>query len=76
MSKRKCFIDFAAGDADTYKTELGRYQELVRWLEASGAKYGLARRLDELDEAARETLVAVYEGETQVRSSHCPQARE
>ncbi|KPV76885.1 uncharacterized protein RHOBADRAFT_51870 [Rhodotorula graminis WP1] len=66
MSGRRCFIDFAAGDADAHKVELSRYQALARWLEASGAKYGLARRLDELDDAARETLVAVYEGETQI----------
>ncbi|GAA5844860.1 hypothetical protein JCM9279_000020 [Rhodotorula babjevae] len=66
MSRRRAFLDFAAGDADAYKEELRRYQELARWLEASGAKYGLPGRLDELDEAARETLVAVYEGETQI----------
>jgi len=67
MSAPRFFIDFAAGDAEAYEQELIRHQELVRWLEANATKYGLAARLEALDEAARESLVAVYEGETQVR---------
>lgn len=67
MSSPRGFIDFAAGDADAYKSELDRWHELVRWLEANGAKYGLPSRLDDLDETGRESLAALYEAETQVR---------
>lgn len=63
----RCFIDFASGDAEAYQRDLKQFQELERWLEANGAKYGLPQRLDALDESGRETLAAVYEGDTKVR---------
>ncbi|BGP37374.1 hypothetical protein JCM10450v2_001283 [Rhodotorula kratochvilovae] len=62
----RCFIDFAAGDTDAYRHDLGRFQDLAAWLKANGAKYGLPARVDDLDDAARETLTAVYEGDTKI----------
>lgn len=61
-----CWIDFAAGDSQAYEESLRRYDELVKWLAENGAKYGLPGKLDELDDAGRETLTAVYEGDTKV----------
>ncbi|GAA5998088.1 uncharacterized protein JCM10292_002315 [Rhodotorula paludigena] len=62
----RCFIDFASGNAEAYQRDLKQFQELERWLEANGAKYGLPQRLDALDESGRETLAAVYEGDTKI----------
>lgn len=62
----RCYIDFASGDEAAYDAALERYNSLVAWLAANGAKYGLAAKLDELDESGRETLMAVYEGDTKV----------
>lgn len=67
MSGTRCWINFAAGDSQAYEKALRRYQELVKWLAENGAKYGLAGKLEELDDAGRETLTAVYEGDTKVR---------
>lgn len=62
----RCWIDFAAGDSQAYEEALRRYDELVKWLAENGAKYGLPGNLDELDDAGRETLAAVYEGDAKV----------
>ncbi|GAA6012629.1 hypothetical protein JCM10207_009062 [Rhodosporidiobolus poonsookiae] len=56
----RCFIDFAAGDAAAHEQEQQQHDQLVRWLADNGPKYGLASALDDLDEAGRETLTAVY----------------
>ncbi|GAA5867481.1 hypothetical protein JCM3774_002918 [Rhodotorula dairenensis] len=61
-----CYIDFAAGNQDAYDDAVRRYEALVSWLEKNGPKYGLASRLDDLDESGRETLTAVYSGDAQV----------
>uniref|UniRef100_A0A0K3CIN9 peptidylprolyl isomerase n=1 Tax=Rhodotorula toruloides TaxID=5286 RepID=A0A0K3CIN9_RHOTO len=66
MSGFRCWISFAAGDSQAYETALRRYQELVKWLGENGAKYGLAGKLEDLDDAGRETLTAVYEGDTKI----------
>ncbi|GAA5885046.1 hypothetical protein JCM6882_007208 [Rhodosporidiobolus microsporus] len=62
----RCFIDFASGDSAAYDAAIERYNALVSWIAANGAKYGLAEKLDELDESGRETLMAVYEGDTKI----------
>ncbi|GAA5828999.1 hypothetical protein JCM11251_004093 [Rhodosporidiobolus azoricus] len=62
----RCFIDFASGDAAAHEAALERYKSLVSWLAANGTKYGLMDKLDELDESGRETLMAVYEGDTKI----------
>ncbi|GAA6035020.1 hypothetical protein JCM8097_002146 [Rhodosporidiobolus ruineniae] len=62
----RCFLDFASGDSAAHAAELKRYNDLVSWLTANGAKYGLPEKLDELDESGRETLAAVYEGDTKI----------
>lgn len=67
MSGTRCWIIFAAGDSQAYEKALGRQQELVKWLGENGVKYGLAGKLEDLDDAGRETLTAVYEGDTKVR---------
>ncbi|GAA6047700.1 hypothetical protein JCM3770_001727 [Rhodotorula araucariae] len=66
----RCFIDFAAGDAAAYQQDLSRFNDLVAWLEANGAKYGLPKCLHYLDESGVETLMAVYEGDTKITLSH------
>lgn len=43
------------------------HEKLASWLESSGEQYGLPTKLDELDDTGRETLAALYEGETKVR---------
>lgn len=63
----RCYIDFAAGDIAIYTAEVEAYEALAGWLTKNGANYGLPAELDELDEVARETLAAVYEGDTKVR---------
>ncbi|GAA5865346.1 hypothetical protein JCM1840_001536 [Sporobolomyces johnsonii] len=65
-SPTRCFITFAAGDETAHKVEMEKYEALVDWLAQHGAKYGLAGKLEELDESARETLSAIYEGDTKV----------
>ncbi|GAA5973266.1 hypothetical protein JCM11641_003041 [Rhodosporidiobolus odoratus] len=62
----RAYIDFAAGDAAAHAAGTSRYDALVSWLAENGAKYGLPQRLEELDESGRETLTAVYEGDTKV----------
>ncbi|CEQ39082.1 SPOSA6832_00567 [Sporobolomyces salmonicolor] len=62
----RCFITIAAGDETAYKVEVEKYEDLMDWLAQHGAKYGLAGQLEELDESARETLSAIYEGDTKV----------
>ncbi|GAA5842889.1 hypothetical protein JCM3766R1_005693 [Sporobolomyces carnicolor] len=66
MTSTRCYIDFAAGDRAKYDQELARYSALEKWLQESGEKYGLPSRLNELDDTARETLVAMYEAETKI----------
>ncbi|GAA5908798.1 uncharacterized protein JCM6883_004171 [Sporobolomyces salmoneus] len=60
----RCFIDFAAGDQARYDHDYSQYKALEKWLAQNGAKYGLPEELNELDEASRETLTAMYEAET------------
>ncbi|GAA5932994.1 hypothetical protein JCM10213_009261 [Rhodosporidiobolus nylandii] len=62
----RCYIDFAAGDAAAHAAEKKHFDELRGWLAANGAKYGLPATLEDLDESGRETLTAVYEGDTKV----------
>lgn len=70
MASTSCYIDFAAGKQDAHDDAVRRYESLVSWLETNGPKYGLASRLEDLDEAAQETLTAVYSGDAQVRSGY------
>lgn len=76
MTSTRCYIDFAAGDRAKYDQELARYSALEKWLQESGEKYGLPSRLNELDDTARETLVAMYEAETKVSTSPCSCRRD
>ncbi|GAA5857315.1 hypothetical protein JCM8547_002214 [Rhodosporidiobolus lusitaniae] len=59
------FVDFASGDQAAYSTALAVYEALAAWLAQKGPQYGLSS-FDELDEAGRETLSAVYEGDTKI----------
>ncbi|GAA5954550.1 hypothetical protein JCM8115_004622 [Rhodotorula mucilaginosa] len=69
MASTSCYIDFAAGKQDAHDDAVRRYESLVSWLETNGPKYGLASRLEDLDEAAQETLTAVYSGDAQTELS-------
>lgn len=69
MTSTRCYIDFAAGDKSRHDAELSQYNDVVKWLEQNGERYGLPAVLRNLDSTARESLAAIYEAETKVSES-------
>ncbi|KAI5474998.1 hypothetical protein MNV49_002122 [Pseudohyphozyma bogoriensis] len=49
--------EFADGDKELYNSQLEKFKALQSWLASNGANYGFASSLDEVDEAARESLL-------------------